>query len=59
MARHPPYSLDLAPFDFFLFERVRHAIEGAEFPSEAILLTAIQSIVSDFTIDALTAIFAK
>jgi hypothetical protein len=59
MAPYPPYSPDLVPFDFFLFGHVRHAMEGAEFPSEETFLAAIQSIVSDLTIDTLTAIFAK
>jgi hypothetical protein len=34
-------------------------IEGAEFPSEETLLAAIQSIVSDLTIDTLKVVFAK
>jgi hypothetical protein len=25
---HPPYSLDLAPADFFLFRRVKEALKG-------------------------------
>jgi hypothetical protein len=59
MALHPPYSPDLVPSDFLLFEHVKHAIKGAEFPSEETLLAAIQLIVSDLTIDTLTAILAK
>jgi hypothetical protein len=59
MASHPSYSSDLAPSDFLLFEHVKHVIEGAEFPSEETLLAAIQSIVSDLTIDTLKVVFAK
>jgi hypothetical protein len=51
MASHLPESPNLTPSDFFLFEHVKHAIEGAEFPSKETLLVAIQSIVSDLTID--------
>jgi transposase len=56
---HPSYSPDLTLSDFFLFGHVNHAIERIGFPSEEILLAAIQSIVLDLTIDTLTAIFAK
>ena len=28
---HPPYILDLAPVDFFLFPRLKAAIKGAHF----------------------------
>jgi hypothetical protein len=52
------YSPDLAPSDFFLFGYVKYARECVEFPSEEILLAAIQSIVSDLMIDILTAVFA-
>jgi hypothetical protein len=40
MAPHPPYSPNLAPSDF-LFEYVKHAIEGTGFLSEETLLVAI------------------
>jgi histone-lysine N-methyltransferase SETMAR len=59
MAPHPPYSPDLAPSDFFLFEHVKHVLEGAEFPSEETLLTAIQRVLSDLTGDTLRVVFAK
>jgi histone-lysine N-methyltransferase SETMAR len=59
MAPYPPYSPNLAPSDFFLFEHVKHILEGAEFPSEEILLAAIQRVSSDLTGDILRAVFAK
>jgi hypothetical protein len=59
MARHLPYSPDLAPSDFFLFGHVKHVIEGAEFPSEETLLAAIQRVLSDLTGDTLKAVFDK
>jgi hypothetical protein len=59
MAPQLPYSLNLTSSDFFLFGHVRHGIERIEFPSEESLLATIQPIVSDLTINILTAIFAK
>jgi histone-lysine N-methyltransferase SETMAR len=59
MAPYPPYSPNLALSDFFLFERVEDILEGAEFPSEGILLAAIQRASSDLTGDILRAVFAK
>jgi histone-lysine N-methyltransferase SETMAR len=34
MAPHPPYSPDLAPYDFFLFEHVKNVLEGAGFSTQ-------------------------
>jgi histone-lysine N-methyltransferase SETMAR len=59
MAPHPPYSPDLAPFDFFLFGYVKHVLDAAEFLSEETLLAAIQRVLSDLTGDILRAVFAK
>jgi histone-lysine N-methyltransferase SETMAR len=59
MAPHPPYSPDLTPADFFLFEHVKHVLDGAEFPSEETLLAAIQRVLSDLTGDTFRVIFAK
>jgi hypothetical protein len=30
---HPPYSLDLAPCDFFLFPKIKSALKGTQFDS--------------------------
>ena len=30
---HPPYTLDLAPCDFFLFPKIKSALKGARFES--------------------------
>jgi hypothetical protein len=40
--RHPPYSLDLTPSDFFLFGHLR----GAEFPDWNSLFDAIVQILT-------------
>jgi hypothetical protein len=59
IAPHPPYSPDLVPSDSFLFGYIKHALEGAEFPSEEALLSVIQSALSHLTADILRAVFAK
>jgi transposase len=59
MASHPLYSPDLTPYDFFLFRHVKHELDEAEFPSEEILLAAIQSAVWVPTVDKLRAIFTN
>jgi histone-lysine N-methyltransferase SETMAR len=59
MTPHLPYSPDLTPYDFFLFEYVKHVLEGAEFPSEETLLAAIRRVLPDLTGDKLRAVFAK
>jgi hypothetical protein len=59
MTPHPPYSLGLAPSDFFLFGHVKHELEGDEFPSEEALLAAIHSALSNLTGETFRAVFAK
>lgn len=45
MAPHPPYSPDLAPSDFYLFGKVKHALQGQEFESEEDLFQGIQTVL--------------
>jgi hypothetical protein len=59
MALHPANSPDLALSDFFLFGHVKQALEEAKFPSDETLLAAIQSVVSDLTVNTLRAFFAN
>jgi hypothetical protein len=44
-AVHPPYSSDLAPSNFFLFEYIKHCLQGIAFLSREELLAAIHEIV--------------
>jgi hypothetical protein len=52
---HPPYSLDLAPCDFFLFPRLKTIVEGCHFDtievieaeSQAVLNTLAEQIFQD------------
>jgi hypothetical protein len=59
IAPQPLYLPNLAPSDSFLFGHVERPLEGAEFPSEEVLLAAIQSVLSHLTADTLRAVFAK
>jgi histone-lysine N-methyltransferase SETMAR len=44
-APHPPYSPDLAPSDFHLFNQIKQLLAGHEFPDRAALLGAVQYIL--------------
>ena len=43
---HPPYSLDLAPSDFYLFNHLKRALGGRHFSSK----DELQTVVTDFEI---------
>jgi histone-lysine N-methyltransferase SETMAR len=43
-APHPPYSLDLAPCDFYLFGYIKDRLAGASFDGPDRLLQAIDAI---------------
>ncbi len=40
--KHPPYSLDLSPSDFFLFPRIKKHLRGIRFPSLDALVVTIE-----------------
>jgi transposase len=44
-AIHSSYSPDLAPSDFFLFQHIKHCLQGITFPSREELLAVIHEIV--------------
>jgi hypothetical protein len=46
--RHPPYSPDLAPSDFFLFGDVKRQLSGCSFDHADDLLTAVREILDAF-----------
>ena len=41
MGPHPPYSLDLAPCDFWLFPKVKMTMKGKRFESIQDIVTAM------------------
>jgi hypothetical protein len=45
---HSPYSLDISPFDFYLFGKVNCALIGQEIPDEIDLLEAVTEISMAF-----------
>ena len=47
--RHPPYSPDLAPSDFWLFGRIKQALGCSHFSNEAELKGAILDIIHKIT----------
>jgi hypothetical protein len=58
-ALHPPYSPDLAPWDFFLFGYVKGKLMGyrAETPSE--LLVRIRVILAEIPRETVNAVFRE
>jgi hypothetical protein len=57
LAPHPPYSPDLAPSDFFLFDYVKERPKGMVFPSSEELLDAIREVMTGIESETLTALF--
>jgi hypothetical protein len=45
-ARHPSYSPDLTPSDFFLFGHIKQLLPGAEFPDRDSLFDALMQILT-------------
>jgi len=41
--KHPPYSLDLAPSDFHLFEPMKEHLRGQKFADDDEVMEAVQS----------------
>jgi hypothetical protein len=54
---HSSYSRDLAPSDFFLFGHIKHCLTGAAFASRSELFEAIQSVVTEISIETLHRVF--
>ena len=42
---HPPYSPDIAPSDFFLFGRLKSALEGVRFENGNAVISYVQELV--------------
>jgi hypothetical protein len=56
---HPPYSPDLAPSDFFLFEDVKGQLSECFFDHADDLLTAVQEILDGFDKPTLVRVFEE
>jgi hypothetical protein len=44
-APHPPYSPDLAPSDFYLFEDVKRCLTGISFEDADQVLAAVEGVL--------------
>jgi hypothetical protein len=53
----PPYSPDISPSDFYLFEKVKNALIGQEIPDEPALLEAVTEILGGFSGNELQVVF--
>jgi histone-lysine N-methyltransferase SETMAR len=58
-APHPPYSLNLAPSDFYLFGYVKRCLAGLSFEDTDQLLAAVEGVLEGIGKGALQAIFLE
>ena len=56
---HPPYSPDLAPNDFFLFENLKRVLKGSTFASAEELLAVVQEKLPQISKDVLASVFEE
>jgi hypothetical protein len=56
-AQHPPYSPDLAPSDFFLFDYVQRPLQGSEFQIVEELLAAVVGMLNAIPTETLISTF--
>jgi transposase len=57
LARHPPYSPDLTPSDFFLFGYVKDRLEGIVFASREEFLARIREVLDEIPPETLPPVF--
>ena len=58
-ARHPPYSPDLAPSDFYLFGSIKRNLSGTSFDEGEELLSAIVEILDSIEKATLNRVFIE
>jgi hypothetical protein len=59
IAAHAPYSLDLAPSDFYLFGHVKGLLWGESFETGEQLLSAVEGILRSLQQWTLTKVFLE
>jgi histone-lysine N-methyltransferase SETMAR len=59
VAPHPPFSPDLAPSDFFLFDCIKGKLQGSEFTEADGLLAEIWEILNGISGKVLKAVFVQ
>jgi len=57
--QHPPYSPDLAPFDFKVFPEIKAALRGVRFENARELCVCTQNLVSSYDSDWYSEIYGK
>jgi hypothetical protein len=58
-APHPPYSPDLAPSDFYLFDYIKHLLLGCEFTDRDSLLQGVSDILGGIEKATLEGVFCN
>jgi histone-lysine N-methyltransferase SETMAR len=58
-APHPPYSLDLAPSDFYLFQYVKRCLAGLSFEDADQLLVAVEGVLEGIEKVTLPTVFLE
>jgi hypothetical protein len=56
---HPPYSLDLAPSDFYLFDYIKQLLLGCEFTDRNSLLQGVRDILGGIEKATLEGVFCN
>jgi hypothetical protein len=56
-APHPVFSPDLAPWDFYLFGKIKTALMRSEFESERSLLDGVLGVINTISREELEALF--
>jgi hypothetical protein len=56
---HPPYSPDLAPSDFYLFDYIKQLLLGCEFTDRDSLLQGVREIVGGIEKATLGGVFCN
>jgi hypothetical protein len=59
IAPHPPYSPDLAPSDFLLFEDLKNRLQGQQLGSADEFLSKVLEILDEINVDTLEAAFRE
>jgi len=51
LLRHPPYSPDLAPSDYFLFSNLKSKLQGRQFLHNLEVITAVETYFKDKSLE--------
>jgi [histone H3]-lysine36 N-dimethyltransferase SETMAR len=57
--KHPPYSPDLAPCDFWMFPKLKEVLRGRKFSSNKEIVGAVQAFFKSLEANAFSTCFQK